>query len=132
MAGMQQGLRTWIQKGTLLRLIHTLLDAGYTIFMTSDHGNTAAIGHGRFSKPGILAEPASRRAVIYKAPFEALELAKFPVMRYAGTYLPNGYTAYLFDADVCYGDMGKEYITHGGYTIEESIVPFVRIGAHHG
>ena len=53
-------------------------------------------------------------------------------MRYAGTYLPGGYDAYLFNIDSCYGDAGKEYITHGGMALEEAIVPFVRIGGKHG
>lgn len=132
MAGMQQGLREWMRQGALCRLLHMLLDAGFSVFMTSDHGNTSAIAQGRFTKPGLLAEPASRRAVMYQSLFDARELDKFDVLRYAGTYLPEGYTAYLFETGKCYGDSGKEYITHGGCTIEEAIVPFVRIGAYHG
>lgn len=52
--------------------------------MTSNHGNTAAIAKGRFAKPRVLAEPASRRAVIYAASFDARELGKFDVTRYLG------------------------------------------------
>ena len=40
--------------------------------------------------------------------------------------------AYMFNADSCYGDSGKEYITHGGMTLEEAVVPFVRIGERNG
>lgn len=75
---------------------------------------------------------AGTGAVIYNASFDARELDKFNVMRYSGTYLPDGYTAYLFNADSCYGDTGKEYITHGGMTLEETVVPFVRVGAYNG
>ena len=132
LTGMQQGIREWMRQGQLYCLLHDLLEAGFSVFMTSDHGNTSAIAQGRFTKPGLLAEPASRRAVIYQSQFDARELEKFDVMRYAGIYLPDGYTSYLFDTDVCYGDSGKEYITHGGYTVEEAIVPFVRIGVYHG
>lgn len=132
MAGIQRGLCDWSRNGSLAQMLHMLIDSGYSVYMTSDHGNTAAIGKGRFAKPSVLAEPASRRAIIYNASFDARELAKFNVMRYSGTYLPNGYDAYLFDADSCYGETGKEYITHGGMTLEEAVVPFVRIGAHNG
>ena len=100
--------------------------------MTADHGNTSALAQGRFQKPGVLAEPASRRAVIYQCYAEALELEKFSTEQYSGTYLPDNYKAYLFTSDCCYGDRGKEYITHGGMTIEEVIVPFVKIGEYHG
>ena len=47
-------------------------------------------------------------------------------------YLPEGYTAYLFERGTCYGNRGTEYITHGGMTLEEAVVPFVRIGEYHG
>ena len=52
--------------------------------MTSDHGNTAAIAKGRFAKPSVLAEPASRHAVIYAASFDAGGLGKFDATRYSG------------------------------------------------
>lgn len=130
--GIQQGLCEWTKSGQLAQMLKRLISNGYDVFMSSDHGNTAAIAEGRFAKPGVLAEPASRRAIIYNASFDARELDKFNVMRYSGTYLPDGYTAYLFNADSCYGDTGKEYITHGGMTLEETVVPFVRVGAYNG
>jgi len=130
--GIQRGLSDWVRSGNLAKLLQMLIDNGYTVFMTSDHGNTSATAKGRFAKPSVLAEPASRRAVLYDASFDARELAKFSVMRYTGTYLPSGYDAYLFCADSCYGDAGKEYITHGGMTLEEAVVPFVRIGDKNG
>jgi len=109
-----------------------LLKRGFAVFMTSDHGNTSAIAQGRFQKPGLLAEPASRRAVIYQSFAEAIELDKFSTLRYSGAYLPDGFNAYVFREGACYGDRGKEYITHGGMTLEETVVPFIRIGETDG
>ena len=132
LAGLQQGIESWLRNGRLARLLRDLLQRGFAVYMTSDHGNTSAVAEGRFLKPGVLAEPASRRAVIYKSFADAAGLEKFTVRQYDGTYLPEGNTAYLFGPDACYGDRGKEYITHGGMTLEEAVVPFVRIGAYHG
>lgn len=132
LSGIQRGISDWVRSGSLAKMLQMLIDSGCAVFMTSDHGNTSAIARGRFTKPSVLAEPASRRAVLYDASFDARELEKFDVMRYSGTYLPDGYDAYLFSADSCYGDTGKEYITHGGMTIEEAVVPFVRIGGKNG
>lgn len=61
-----------------------------------------------------------------------IELAKFTTVRYDNTYLPDGINTYLFGPDACYGDTGREYITHGGMTLEEAIVPFVKIGEYNG
>lgn len=130
--GIQHGLSDWVQNGSLATMLRMFIDNGYTVFMTSDHGNTSAIAKGRFSKPSVLVESASRRAVLYDASFDARELDKFDVIRYSGTYLPEGFVAYMFNADSCYGDSGKEYITHGGMTLEEAVVPFVRIGGRNG
>lgn len=130
--GLLQGVEAWTKKMSLVHLIEDLLKRGFAVYMTADHGNTSAIGEGRFTKPGVLAEPASRRAVIYQSSLDARELDKFKTKAYIGTYLPEGYTAYLFEPATCYGNRGTEYITHGGMTLEEALVPFVRIGENHG
>ena len=132
LSGLQQGVENWAKNMHLVKLLQNLQERGFAVYMTADHGNTSAVAEGRFVKPGVLAEPASRRAVIYQSFADAIELDKFTTERYSGTYLPEGYTAYLFDAGTSYGDRGKEYITHGGMTLEEAVVPFVRIGAYHG
>ena len=131
LSGLQQGVENWAKNMHLVKLLQNLQERGFAIYMTADHGNTSAVAEGRFVKPGVIAEPASRRAVIYQSFADAIELDKFTTERYSGTYLPEGYTAYLFDAGTSYGDRGKEYITHGGMTLEEAVVPFVRIGAYH-
>ena len=130
--GLLYGIETWTKNGHLAKLVADLLSRGFSVYITSDHGNTSAIAEGRFQKPGVLAEPASRRAVIYQSYTDAIELEKFTTERYSGTYLPEGYTAYLFNAGTSYGDRGKEYITHGGMTLEEALVPFIQIGEYHG
>ena len=132
LSGLQQGVENWAKNMHLVNLLQTLQERGLAIYMTADHGNTSAVAEGRFQKPGVLAEPASRRAVIYQSYTDALELDKFTTARYNGAYLPEGYTAYLFDAGTSYGDRGKEYITHGDMTLEEAVVPFVRIGEYDG
>lgn len=130
--GLQQGVENWTKNMHLVHMLSELLRRDFAVYMTADHGNTSAVAEGRFAKPGVLAEPASRRAVIYQSYADPLELDKFTTKRYSGAYLPEGYTAYLFDAGISYGDRGKEYITHGGMTLEEAVVPFVRIGEYNG
>ena len=130
MRGMARDLETWVEEGSLTRILDELIVAGFQVFLTSDHGNTQALAQRRFYKPGVLAEPASRRAVYYQSFTDARELEDFDVFRYNGTYLPKDSQVWLFGPGACYGDKGKEYITHGGISIEEVIVPFVRIGEH--
>ena len=126
--GMAVDIATWLKSGSLRRLIENLLKSGFDVFITADHGHSEAIGKGRFSKPGLLTEDASRRAVIYKDFAGAEELDKFNVIEYAGTYMPKTYRYFLFANGECIGDYGNKYITHGSDSIEELLVPFVRIG----
>lgn len=126
--GMSVDIAIWLKSGSLNRLIDNLLKMDFDIFITADHGHTESIGKGRFTKPGVLAEDTSRRAVIYKDFAGAEELRKFNVKEYTGTYMPKNYRYFLFENGECIGDYGNKYITHGGDSIEELLVPFVRIG----
>ena len=81
--GMAVDINTWLKNGALRRLIENLMQSGFDVFITADHGHTEATGKGRFSKPGLLTEDASRRAVIYKDFAGAEELDKFKVTEYA-------------------------------------------------
>ena len=126
--GMAVDIAAWLKFGSLRRLIDNLLKMGFDVFITADHGHTEASGKGRFSKPGLLTEDASRRAVIYKDFAGAEELNKFNVTEYVGTYMPKTYRYFLFANGECIGDFGNKYITHGSDSIEELLVPFVRIG----
>ncbi|NLW11229.1 MAG: BREX-3 system phosphatase PglZ [Clostridiaceae bacterium] len=129
--GMAVDIVTWLKNGTLRSMIDNLLSSGFDVYITADHGHAEATGMGRFTKPGLLTEDASRRAVIYKDFAGAEELDKFKVSEYAGTYMPKNYRYYLFANEECIGDRGKKYITHGSDSIEELLVPFVRIGEKH-
>lgn len=126
--GMYTGLSTWLESGNLSVLINRLMQDGFTIYLTADHGNTSAIAQGRFQKPTIITENASRRAVIYQSFAGAEELDRFSVIEYTGQYVPQGFRYFAFEAHSCYGDKGTEYISHGGMAIEEMVVPFVKVG----
>lgn len=130
--GMAVDIAAWLKSGSLRRLIENLFKSGFDVYITADHGHSEATGMGRFAKPGLLTEDVSRRAVIYKDFAGAEELDKFNVTEYAGTYMPKNYRYFLFAKGECIGDRGKKYITHGGDSIEELLVPFVRIGEKNG
>jgi len=46
-SGMQNQVRQWAEEGFMPRLLALLFDHGSTVFLTSDHGNIAAVGCGR-------------------------------------------------------------------------------------
>lgn len=126
--GMAVDISAWLKSGSLRRMIDSLLHSGFDVFITADHGHSEAVGKGHFSNPGLLTENVSRRAVIYKGFAGTKELDKFHIAEYSGTYMPKTHRYFLFAIGECIGDCGNKYIAHGGDSIEEVLVPFVRIG----
>ena len=63
-AGMHNQVRQWAGEGFMARLLDQLLDDGFAVYLTSDHGNIEAEGRGRPSE-GALADIRGERARIY-------------------------------------------------------------------
>jgi hypothetical protein len=129
MHGLQQQVHTWGAHGYLKELIETLAQANYDIWLTSDHGNCAAIGAGTLSE-GVLVGQRGARARMYQndslrqSAQTALPTATmaWPAVELPPNFLPVlplGYDAFI--------KKDQRIISHGGTSIEEVIVPFIRI-----
>jgi hypothetical protein len=68
MAGMHNQVRQWAESGFLSTVITKLLDNGFIVAITSDHGNTEAYGIGKPAE-GAIADLRGERVRIYKRPF---------------------------------------------------------------
>lgn len=124
-------IREWMGRGSFVGLLSGLLDQGFEVTVTSDHGGTSSVG---VSKPnvgsmssgkgarallGFMDLPSAKRVeqlgfdCIYWGPDESgLGEAEWAVLAVSGqSFQPRG----------------TESITHGGITPEEVIVPLVTI-----
>jgi len=124
--GMHQQVGLWVQKGNLYELIDRLWDAGFSVYLTSDHGNIEATGRGRPSE-GCLVELGGQRARIYEEVSLLNQVRnEFPeTVRWTGQGLPEQYHVLLSRGRTAFTAKDEEIISHGGITIEEVIVPFV-------
>jgi len=89
----------------------------------------SAEGVGRLSQ-GLLVEETSARARLYdRAVFMEQAHSKYPEDSFAweGDYLGTGHSVLIADALKAFSDPGKEVVSHGGVSIEEVIVPFIRV-----
>ncbi len=129
-AGMRSHIRHWAERGTLARLLDTLLDAEFAVFLTSDHGNIETRGCGRPAE-GVLADMHGKRARIYASPvLRDRVLEEFPkgvAWRQVG--LPDGYHAMLATGRFSFVREGEKPVAHGGASLEEVVVPLVEIEA---
>jgi hypothetical protein len=127
-AGMHNQIKQWCQGGFLAALIDQLLEYGYEIWLTADHGNIECLGKGRPSE-GVIAETRGERARIYPTEELRSQVAKSFTFAYEWQPigLPTGYHALVTGGRDAFVNTGNTIVGHGGIAIEEVIVPLVKL-----
>ncbi|NCP02221.1 MAG: BREX-3 system phosphatase PglZ, partial [Deltaproteobacteria bacterium] len=92
-AGMHNQIKQWCHAGFLSALVGQLLDYGYEVWLTADHGNIQCEGKGRPSE-GVIAETRGERVRVYPTPELRSQVAcAFP---FAHEWQPVGLPADYF------------------------------------
>ena len=109
-------------------LVDILLDHGFQIFLSSDHGNIEARGCGRPDE-GAVADVRGERVRVYS---DNLLLAtvkeRFPdAIEWPSLGLPDDYRALLAPHRKAFIRKNETIVGHGGISIEELIVPLIQI-----
>ena len=127
-AGMHNQVKLWASQGHLQELLLRLEQEEFTVYLTADHGNVAAIGVGN-PKEGVLAETKGKRVRVYDRPEFLEEVAnKFPEsLRWPNYGLPPARHVLLAGDLKAFTNVGDEVVSHGGIALEEVMVPFVAI-----
>lgn len=127
-AGMHNQVRQWAESGSLAALIQLLLDAGFQIFCTSDHGNIEATGCGNPNE-GMVADLRGARVRVYTdRALRAKVHSYFPAaIAWEPIGLPPNYYALVAPARSAFAEQGEQIVAHGGLSLQEVIVPFVQI-----
>lgn len=126
-AGMHNQIGQWCESGFLVALIGGLLDNGFAVWLTADHGNVQCEGKGRPSE-GVVAETRGERVRVYPTPELRAHVAKdFP---FAHEWQPIGLPAKYFPLVAggreAFANPGDVIVGHGGAALEEVIVPLVK------
>jgi hypothetical protein len=128
-AGMHNQVRQWVETGYLAALLNNLRVAGFSIWLTSDHGNIEATGIGR---PGeqALADVRGARVRIYPTAGLQASTQAGPANGddWPPVGLPTGYFPLLAPGRTAFVPRGETIVGHGGAAIEEVIVPLIEIG----
>lgn len=126
--GMYNDILYLSKTNKLQNLIITLYKSGFEVYIASDHGNTNTKGIGKVKGTGVEVETKCKRALIYKD-FASVEEAKeeFDLIEYPGYYLPKMHKYLLCNEGTSFGAVNENIMSHGGISIEEVIVPFIRI-----
>ena len=126
--GMHNQIKQWMQKEYLKSLITGLINMGFNVVITSDHGNIECRGSGKL-QDGILSETKGERVRIYSDK----NIADNAVVQYQESFagitngLPAGMFPVMLSGDNAFAAEGTISVAHGGCSIEEVIVPIINI-----
>lgn len=124
----QSELKTWLNTNYLVQFLSNLIDAGFDVYVTSDHGNVECTGRGRIPQ-GVTVETKGERFRTYQSEVirnqTALDHPDTVIWNDAS--LPEGYFVLLADNKRAFTQKNDKIVTHGGIHIEEVIVPFVKV-----
>jgi hypothetical protein len=126
-AGMHNQIKQWCQGGFLSALVGQLLEYGYDVWLTADHGNIQCEGKGRPSE-GVIAETRGERVRVYPTPELRAQVAgAFPFAHeWQPVGLPADYFPLVAGGRDAFVNPGDAIVGHGGVAIEEVIVPLVK------
>lgn len=127
-AGMHNQVYQWAKQPYLDTLLNLLLDRGFRVYLTSDHGNVEAEGCGRPAE-GAVADLRGERVRIYPdAALRGKVKKRFPAaLEWDPVGLPEDYLALLAPARQAFVQEKQRTVSHGGISVEELIVPLVQI-----
>ena len=127
-AGMHNQIDQWCRGEYLISLLNYLSSHGYEIWITSDHGNIESIGKGRPTE-GAIAEIRGERVRIY--PTQELRSQISSTFTFAREWLPSGlpdgYFPLIASGNDAFVNEGDSIVGHGGVSIEEVIVPLIKV-----
>jgi hypothetical protein len=128
--GIASQIESWCESGFVERLFALLLDQGFHTYLTSDHGNVEAIGAGRPNQ-GVIAEARGERVRIYRTNLLRSQSAEqIPeTVELPTPALPPDFLPLFADKRTAFVNKGEALVAHGGISVEELIVPFVKVSS---
>ena len=126
--GIATQIEGWCESGFVDQLFSLVLDKGFHVYLTADHGNVEAVGQGRPNQ-GLAPEIRGERVRTYRSETLATESAAANSNTYridlAG--LPSNFMPLFAAGRTAFMQQGEPAVVHGGISIEELIVPFVKV-----
>jgi hypothetical protein len=127
-AGMHNQIRQWADQGFMARLLDLLVEKGFSVFLTADHGNIEAAGCGKPGE-GAAADVRGQRVRIYPNPdLRSATHIKYPEsIAWPPVGLPPDTYPLFAPYRKAFIAPDDKTVAHGGSAIEEVIVPFIQI-----
>jgi hypothetical protein len=107
-------------------LVLQLLESGFAVYITADHGNAPCVGVGEF-QGDVLAQTRATRMMPLKDIGLHNKLLETSCFEYSGYFLDKNYHYFVCHDGLSLDSVGASIMTHGGATLDEVIVPFITV-----
>jgi hypothetical protein len=127
--GLQKDIGLWIENGFLSGLLNRLLEAGFRVCLSADHGNLESVGIGKL-QDGVMAERRGERIRVYSD--EGLRNNALARIGAGGSawdspLMPDGKFCLLASQRNAFVLAGEKVISHGGASLDELLVPWITV-----
>lgn len=128
--GMYNDMTVLANQRKLVELTKQMLSSGYDVYITADHGNTPCTGLGKHMRAGVEIETKSRRMMVLKDFADKSSIIeKYDLIDYPKYYLTKDFDYLICDVGTSLDAKGEEVMSHGGITLDEVVVPFIKMKA---
>ena len=128
--GMFNDVGVMAKQKKLVDMVKKFLLAGFDVYITADHGNTTRHGMGKLMTSGVETETKSRCMLVLKEIADKDSVKeKYGLLEFPKTYLPKEYDYLICDVGDSFDVKGEDVMSHGGISIDECVVPFIKIKA---
>lgn len=127
--GMYNDIKVLADQHKLIDTVRRMLAQGFDVYISADHGNAPCTGMGKLMKTGVETETKSRRMIVLKdfANKGSLIEKYENLIEYPGYYLDKQFDYLICGVGESFDAKGDEVMSHGGITIDEVVVPFIKI-----
>lgn len=116
-----KAVRSYLEKIDLVSTLQLLHANNFAVYFCSDHGSVVAKGNGQRFEKYLLDSFAKRAIIIPEETKELINVELLPVPFHSdiSIALPEGRTMFANKSQI--------EINHGGITVEEMVVPFIKV-----
>lgn len=119
--GYYNAVKDYLRNSRVLDIFKDLLHLGYAITICSDHGSTIAAGNGKKIDKYLHDKFAKRGTIVDKDSSDLISHKKISI-----PFIENKLVVLPENREM-FANKGQYEINHGGITIDEMLVPFVKI-----
>jgi hypothetical protein len=128
MKGMHEHVKLWARGGFLTKLLDLLIDKGFNVCLTADHGNIEVAGVGSPAEGALAGYRGERVRVFESQALRRRVSVKYPkALEWPSVGLPDSYLPLLAAGRSAFIPNGEVRVSHGGLALEELIVPLVYV-----